>query len=159
MSQQAADMVATEVAPRLADACSTDKTPVGGNSREKLSELWSASDALARTHGLNSREAEWLTHDFGLLTPAVLDDLPETAPPGMSRLESAVAAFAVEHEMAQRLCDLMYVSTYWGYERLWTRDTLHAFACVMARKLGWTEERIDQEIQLALQISAVPAEA
>ena len=159
MSQQAADMVATEVAPRLADICSTDKTPVGGNSREKLSELWSASDPLARTHGLDRREAEWLTHDFGMLSPAVLDDLPETAPLGMSRLESAVAVFAVEHEMAHRLCDLMYVSTYWGFERLWTKDTLRPFACVMARKLRWTEERIDQEIQLALQISAVPAEA
>ena len=30
--------------------------------------------------------------------------------------------------MAQSLADVMFVSTYWGYERNWTHETLLPFA-------------------------------
>ena len=48
--------------------------------------------------------------------------------------------------MAQTLADVMFVSTYWGYERNWTRETLLPFAEVMARRLTWDEARIKKEI-------------
>jgi glycerol-3-phosphate dehydrogenase len=61
-------------------------------------------------------------------------------------------AFAVEHEMAQRLPDLMFVSTYWGYEARWTKDTLAPYAAEMGKRLGWDPDRMRQEIELTLGI-------
>lgn len=155
MSQEAADMAAAEIAPRLAGSCFTAETPVGGNSREKIEEIWKASGELATAYGLDAPETQWLTHDYGTLSPCVLEYLPEHEEAGITRLEGAVVSFAVQHEMAQRLADVMCVSTYWGYERKWTAEALRPFACAMARQLGWSPERVDQEVELALRVSAV----
>jgi glycerol-3-phosphate dehydrogenase len=137
MSEQASDMVASEIAPRLAGACATAETPLGGNSPDSLLRLDQQLDY------------------YGMLSPAVLEYLPDTAPSGLSPLESAVVSFAVQHELAQRLCDVMYVSTYWGYERRWTAEGIRPFACAMARLLGWDEQRVEKEIELTLRISSV----
>ena len=61
--------------------------------------------------------------------------------------DSAMIRFAVEEEMAQTLRDLLYVSTYWGYERSWTRNSLRPYAAVMAERLGWSAAKIEQEIE------------
>jgi glycerol-3-phosphate dehydrogenase len=61
-------------------------------------------------------------------------------------MELAQLVYAVEHEMAQSLADVMFVSTYWGYERKWTRETLLPFAEEMARRLAWDDARIKKEI-------------
>jgi glycerol-3-phosphate dehydrogenase len=69
---------------------------------------------------------------------------------------------AVESEMAQRLADVMFVSTYLGYEHDWTASALEPYAAEMARLLGWPPERARVEIALVLRIregSPWPAEA
>ena len=66
--------------------------------------------------------------------------------------ERARIALAVEHEMAQRLTDLMCISTYWGYEARWTADTLQPYAAEMGARLGWDAQRIRDEIDLTLDI-------
>jgi hypothetical protein len=66
-------------------------------------------------------------------------------------------AHAVSHEMAQRLTDLMFVSTYWGYERRWDRESLAPYAEAMGRHLGWDDRRCEEEIEAVL--CAVPFSA
>ena len=66
--------------------------------------------------------------------------------------EPARIAQAVEHEMAQRLPDLMLISTYWGYEARWRPDTLRPYAAKMGALLGWDEPKIREEIDLTLDI-------
>ena len=46
-----------------------------------------------------------------------------------------------------KLADLMFVSTYWGYERHWSEQTLEPFAAEMGRLLGWNEQRVRDEMR------------
>jgi glycerol-3-phosphate dehydrogenase len=55
-------------------------------------------------------------------------------------------AWAVNHEMAQRLTDILFLSTYWGYERRWSDDELRAMAETMGKLLGWSADRVDAEV-------------
>ena len=47
--------------------------------------------------------------------------------------DEARIAYAVRYEMARRIEDLMYVSTYWGYEREWTAESLQPYVDAMVR--------------------------
>ena len=76
--------------------------------------------------------------------------LPQTAPSGLTRVECAEIAFAVEHEMAETLADVMFVSTYWGYELRWTRETLKPFAEEIGRRLNWTAAKMSEQLSAFL---------
>jgi glycerol-3-phosphate dehydrogenase len=71
--------------------------------------------------------------------------------------QDARLAHAVEHEMAQRLTDFLYISTYLGYERRWTAESLEPYAAKMGRLLGWDARRTEEEIESASKASALPA--
>jgi glycerol-3-phosphate dehydrogenase len=60
--------------------------------------------------------------------------------------EAARIAFAVRSEFVERLADLLYVSTYWGYERKWDAALLEPIARELGRRLGWDDDRVQQEI-------------
>jgi glycerol-3-phosphate dehydrogenase len=53
---------------------------------------------------------------------------------------------AVEREYARRLSDLLYVSTYWGYERPLSREWIEPLAREMGGLLDWDEATIAAEI-------------
>jgi glycerol-3-phosphate dehydrogenase len=53
---------------------------------------------------------------------------------------------AVEREYARRLTDLLYVSTYWGYERPLSLEWLEPLAREMGALLGWDDATIAAEI-------------
>jgi hypothetical protein len=55
-------------------------------------------------------------------------------------------ANAVENEMAQRMSDYLLISTYLGYERLWTREDLMPVAMEMGALLDWDDARREEEI-------------
>ena len=76
--------------------------------------------------------------------------LPQSARSGLTRVECAAIAFAAEHEMAETLADLMFVSTYWGYELRWTRETLTPLAEEMGRHLNWTTAKISEQLSAFL---------
>jgi glycerol-3-phosphate dehydrogenase len=59
-----------------------------------------------------------------------------------------VVAWAVKHEMAMRLADVMFISTYWGHEQQWTAEKLEPIAREMQRQLGWSDERRQEEISM-----------
>jgi len=139
MSEQAADLI-SEAPSRTAS------TPLGGNTKERIDELLASATEIAARHALSPGEVTHIIRDYGVQTPNVLASLPENTPSGLTRLECAQIAFAVEHEMAQNLTDVMFVSTYWGYERQWTRENLLPFAQEMGRLLRWDDRRTDAEI-------------
>jgi len=139
MSAEAADLV-------LSAQSNTATTPLGGNTAENFNQLLASADALSAAHSLARHEILPVIRSYGSQTPAVLSLLPQDATPGMTRLECAQIAFAVNHEMAQSLADLMFVSTYWGYERRWTRESLAPIAAELGRRLDWSAERTESEI-------------
>jgi len=139
MSAEAADLI-------LPAESKTATTSLGGNTAEHIHELLASAAALAANHDLTPDETTLVIRNYGAQSPSLLALLPETAPPGLTRLECGQIAFAANHEMAQSLPDLMFVSTYWGYERKWTRENIPPFAAEMARHLGWDNQRTEQEI-------------
>ncbi|MEJ7607960.1 MAG: hypothetical protein WKF37_17255 [Bryobacteraceae bacterium] len=60
--------------------------------------------------------------------------------------EAAPIVHAARKEMAQRLVDVLFVSTTWGYESVWTPGSLRPYAVVLGEALGWASERIDAEL-------------
>jgi glycerol-3-phosphate dehydrogenase len=53
---------------------------------------------------------------------------------------------AVEREYAQRLSDLLYVSTYWGYERALSLEWIEPLAREMGALLNWDQATITAEM-------------
>ena len=48
--------------------------------------------------------------------------------------------------LEQHLADVLYVSTYLGYEERWDRDAFLRFANDLAPKFGWDSERVEAEV-------------
>jgi len=78
---------------------------------------------------------------------------PEIAPVGLTPRQAAQIAYAVRHEMAQRLPDLLFVSTYWGYEQRLDAEALRPYSLEMGRLLGWDQARLRQETELAARLT------
>lgn len=157
MSEEAADLVASEIAPELEGRCSTAETPIGGNNNARIDELSAATDDLASLHGLQPAEVKFLIREYGVQTLNLLESLPNESSEGLNRLHHARVAFAVRHEMAQQLADLLFVSTYWGYEQPNDAEALRPFAHAMGRLLNWTEEKESAQIQAVRQVLTAPA--
>jgi len=129
------------------EAVSATKT-----SREH--RIWNSEDGVLHVTGgkyttyrvMSERAVDLIAHELvppleGLhltaLTPLVAPKRPD---------DSTMIRFAVEQEMAQTLRDVMFVSTYWGYERRWSRNDLRPFATVVGERLGWSPETVEQEL-------------
>jgi glycerol-3-phosphate dehydrogenase len=147
MSEEAVD----RIAPELAHLHETAVAPLGGNSRARIDELLASTSRLAEKHRLTDEEVARVIGLYGVQTELLLSFLPETEG-DISRLESARIGFAVEQEMALRLPDLMFVSTYWGYERRWTVDSLAPYAMEMGKRLAWDAGRVRQEVENLLTL-------
>ncbi len=158
MSHEAVDLVTREMAPELTGRSETAQTPLGGNSKQRIDELAEESAALAARHSVETAEVLSLVRAYGIQAPAVLELLPGEPAHGLSRVERAMIGFAARHEMARRLPDLLFVSTYWGYEREWNEETRMGIGRELGRHLGWSEERIRQEAELAASIAVLPDE-
>jgi glycerol-3-phosphate dehydrogenase len=156
MSEQAADEIAKEIAPRIAAVHETERMPVGGNTPERIAELLTEAPRLASEHGVAEVDVALMVGLYGVQTEALLRCLRAEEGAGLTRLERARIVFAVQQEMARRLPDLLFVSTYWGHEARWTEESLASYAGEMGRWLGWDAERTQREIELALRIMAGP---
>lgn len=64
--------------------------------------------------------------------------------------EPSRVRMAVEREFARRLEDVIYVSTYWGYERPLERAWLRPIAREMADMLVWDTARAEEELARVL---------
>jgi glycerol-3-phosphate dehydrogenase len=159
MSEEAADLITGEIAPALAGLRLTARTPVEGNSAERVEELLRSGPDLAHQYGLSGEEAVRTIRNYGVQARALFRLLPEGAPAGLSRLEAARIAFAARHEMARRLPDLLFISTYWGYERRPDREWLEPLARELGRHLGWDSGHASREIRTVLDASVLPEAA
>jgi glycerol-3-phosphate dehydrogenase len=117
-----------------------------------LRELLAQAADLARRYGLEPDEIESIIHTYSVQAQHVLGLLE----PGPDPLERARIRYSVRHEMAQRLADFLFVSTYHGHERTPKREWLAHLAECMAAESGWPPERTEEEIDLVLRIAAMP---
>ena len=157
MSAEAVDLAARDVAPGLEGACATAEVALGGNSQESFSALIDAAPRLAEQHSLDPGQLFPVLRDYGVASESLLELLPASAPAGLSRLDEARLLHAVRHELARRLPDLLFVSTYWGYERRWREEDLTWIAAAMGAELGWNEARIAEEIATVRKVAGMPA--
>jgi glycerol-3-phosphate dehydrogenase len=139
MSEEAVDALI----PELRGECETAVTPLGGNSPEQFRQDLLRAPQLAARFQRDPGGVTRLTRLFGNQTEPMLE-------------AGGVIAWAVRHEMAQRLADVLFVSTYWGHENLWTAARLQPLAREMGRRLGWDDARLEAEIALVLKLSRVP---
>lgn len=142
MSEEAVDLLL----PDTRGECKTAEVAVGGNAPEQFRSDLGQAPALAARYGRETAGVERLTRLFGRQTAPML-------------AAGGVVAWAVRHEMAQRLADVMFVSTYWGHEDQWTQEKLGPVAREMQKQLGWSEARVEEEIALTLDIARMPAGA
>jgi glycerol-3-phosphate dehydrogenase len=139
MSEEAVDMLL----PGTRGDCETATIAVGGNTPAQFRRDLSRAPELAAKFGRDTADVVRLTRLFGRQTEAMLE-------------EGGVIAWSVRHEMAMRLPDVLFVSTYWGHERHWTAETLEPLAREMERQLGWSGERKQHEIRLTLELARMP---
>ena len=140
MSEEAVDLLL----PETRGDCETAALPVGGNSPEQFRFNLSQASSLATRYERETAGVAGLTRLFGRQTEAMLES-------------GGVVTWAVRHEMAMRLADVMFVSTYWGHEEEWTGEKLEPVAREMQRRLGWSGERLQEEIRLTLDLARMPS--
>ena len=158
MSAEAVELLAREIAPELAGRSETAARPLGGNSMEAFSALKARGVALARQHGLEPDEVAMVIRSHGLQAGAVFALLPAGGAGGWSRMDLAVMRYAVRHEMARKLADVMFVSTYWGHERMLGAAQLQALADAMGQELGWSPARVAEEVENTLNAPVMPGD-
>ncbi|MDQ6708196.1 MAG: glycerol-3-phosphate dehydrogenase/oxidase, partial [Acidobacteriota bacterium] len=126
-----------------------DEASPSKTSREH--RIWQSPDGVIHISGgkyttyrsMSEEAADAICRD---VAPSLAGTCSTATTPLIERAGTDPVAFAVTHEMAQHLSDVLYVSTYWGYERVWTRDELQNIARRMGILLNWTKERMEQEI-------------
>ncbi|MGE5488175.1 MAG: glycerol-3-phosphate dehydrogenase/oxidase [bacterium] len=129
-----------------------------GTSREH--RIWNSRDGVLHvaggkytTYRLMSEQASDLAARE--IAPALARVHPTRSEPlGIeAALDGSVAGrieHAAAHEMARRLSDLMFVSTYWGWERRWDVASLAPYARELGRHLGWDGRREKEEVEAVL---------
>ncbi len=150
MSEEASDLVTRAHWPELAQIHRTSTEPLAGNTPEAIVALLAGvpEDDIERRDLIKS---------YGVDYADLLADIGD-ATMGLTRLEAARIRFAARVEFVQRLTDLMFVSTYWGYERRWTADLLAPYARELGRCLAWTAPREREEIDHMLAVIDQPEE-
>lgn len=159
MSEEAADLVVAELAPRLREVHLTASTPLNGNSRAAFESIVTRSAELAREHGIEEQQVRHIVQDYGVQTGAVLRHVRHDDAACLPACEAAQIAYAVRHEMASHLGDFLFVSTYLGYERRWDAEFLVPYAREMGNHLGWDADRQTEEIAAVLRATHTPREA
>ena len=111
MSEEAVDLLTARIAPTLRHIHATADHALNGNTRAAIDALLGEAPAVASQYSLATRDTEMLVKQYGVLMPAVLEYLPDRAPDGLSRLNAALLAYAMQHEMVLRPRDFLEVST------------------------------------------------
>jgi glycerol-3-phosphate dehydrogenase len=128
---------------------SNDASPTK-TSREH--RIWQSADGVLHVAGgkyttYRAMADETVCHLSSRPCVTETTPLPDSAPPQLT------VEYAVEHEMAQRLPDYLFGSTYLGYER---PECIREFGREMAAICGWNEARLSEEVNLSRRICALP---
>ncbi|MFI5340954.1 MAG: glycerol-3-phosphate dehydrogenase C-terminal domain-containing protein [Candidatus Methylomirabilales bacterium] len=118
-------------------------------SRRTSGRTWPTSP---RRTGLDPDQIQNLVETYGRRYTAVLE-IAERAPELKERLCKqnpdirAQLVYAVEHELAERLRDLLFHRTGIGTSRCLGKDCCEQIAVWMGEIRGWDRQRMDREIQ------------
>jgi glycerol-3-phosphate dehydrogenase len=154
MAEQAADLATASLAPGLANLHLTHEVPLEEFGAGQLAELRARADQLAARHRLGLSDVQGLIGDYGPHTETVLSYLDDCARGESERLPGAELTYAIRHEMALRLTDVLYGSTYHGYGIGPAPGVLEPWSRAMGARLGWDERRIARETAEAAQWTA-----
>jgi glycerol-3-phosphate dehydrogenase len=121
-------------------------TPLYGGGMERYSDFL-RTEIQRRSHGLTEEMVRHLVSNYGTAYAEVLPYRHEhRSAEGWAALMSAEVLYGIEHEMAQKLSDIVLRRTdlatvgHPGHDRLWE------CARVMGNRLGWDQARMQQEI-------------
>jgi len=141
---------AVGVAEHEAPASCTDQVQLLGS--EGYLSRWSQREQLAEQHGLSVAQVEHLLHRYGGLVDEVFSlvesDRSLAEPlPGAAQYLAAEAAYAVSHEGARHLEDVLLRRTRIGMETSHRgTETAEAVAEIMGPFLNWDDDRREREL-------------
>jgi glycerol-3-phosphate dehydrogenase len=116
MSEEAADLAVSAVAPGLRSVHLTATTALNGNTAEAVQGLVKEARALGAEQGTAESEILMLIRQYGLMTPSVLNYVETADIAGRANIDAARSVFAARHEMAMEPRDFLEVSTSLGLE-------------------------------------------
>lgn len=166
-ARRLAELATTMICRRLdrrVDRCRTAETPLVGSVTDDVAAF--TRDAAGRhAASIDRATAEHLVRHYGTEIDAVIDGAAGD-PHGSRRLAparesiEAEIVFAVEHEMARQLTDVVFRRTGLGTLGHPGDDCLRRCAAIMAPRLGWTDAvRDDQIRQVRAQFPIAVSEA
>ena len=145
LAQSVVDAIVEKLAASTAE-CKTDEEPTAGGDIGRVADFL----ATGRAEHPDLPSIDHLAHMYGTRLPNMLaeaDNRPELrAPIGGAGDIAAQIVFAVRQEMALRLSDVVMRRTCMGQIGAPSQDALQSASQIMARELGWSEERRNREI-------------
>ena len=145
LAQGVVDAIAEKLGVSVAD-CKTDEEPTAGGDIGRVADFLAAQ----RAEHPDIATIDHLSRLYGTRLPNMLaeaDNRPELrAPLGAAGDIAAQIVFAVREEMAVRLSDVVMRRTCMGQVGAPSREVLETTSRIMARELGWSEERRTREI-------------
>jgi glycerol-3-phosphate dehydrogenase len=157
MSEEAGDLLLKELASWFSAPSRSASESLCGNSEKALARIMADAPRMAEQYHLARIEVERLIREYGVHTSDLLHMVPETEYGAISRLDYARIAYAVQSEMALKMTDVFYVSSYLGYDRKWDAAHLEPYAYLMGSWLGWDSARQFAEISEVLAVTALPS--
>ncbi len=134
--------------------CRTHGLALDGSDGDGTVEvrLWADGTELSRRTGLDPEQIQHLVETYGRRSTAVLE-IAERAPELKERLCKqnpdirAQLVYAIEHEQAETLRDLLFRRTGIGTSPCLGKNCCEQIAVWMGEIRGWDRPRIDREIQ------------
>jgi glycerol-3-phosphate dehydrogenase len=127
-------------------------TPLYGGGMERYSDFL-RTEIQRRSHGLTEEMVRHLVSNYGTAYTEVLQYRHElSSAEGWAAIMSAEVLHGIEHEMAQKLSDIVLRRTDLGTAGHPGSGCLWDCAKVMGSRLGWNQARMQQEID---EVSAI----
>jgi glycerol-3-phosphate dehydrogenase len=149
VAEIAADLIEDKLG-RPRSSCRTATTPLTGGDMPRLADF--TRETLERYGRLLSRATiEHLVAAYGTETAAVLTEAANQADglrkvaPERETIEAQIT-YAVDHEQARHLGDVVFRRTGLGTLGSFGPDALERCGRLMASRLGWTESQLTREI-------------
>jgi len=128
------------------------ETGRSATSTSREHRIWESADKVLHisggkytTYRLMSEELVDMLTDRPCRTAETVLDIATVPREPLERVR-----MAVEREYARKLSDVLYVSTYWGYERALSREWLEPLVREMGSLLGWSEAKMITELDIPL---------
>jgi len=141
--------------------CRTATTPLPGGDIPDMGAFLTAEQAWARSQGWPEPAARRLAQRYGTRWRQLATSAPDAMNPVApdSQVLAAEVTFAMEHEMALSLADLVRRRTDMGTAATPMPAELTAAATMMSERLGWSPARRTSEVKTVQELYAFPVRA